>query len=215
MSHLQVVLVIRTRKWRFYWPKASIIQSVLHDAVALKIFVFQTFTLFKRRRGLLFLLLHLLTRTLYQRKELVLDYYVPINLNNDRLFTVPDFVIAHWYVHFITRSHHKYITGDGLVEWEKRKWHQLLVMGRQNEKKKKLHQYAEEKRRVCSFNLKEERKRMPDRERKRVPDHGSGSLPHGPPAHPWNMEDLSMWGWMKRAKRRVKIQSYSIPCQTR
>ena len=36
---------------------------------------------------------------------------------------------------------------------------------------------------------------MPDRERKRVPDDGSdilkGSLPNGPPAHPWDTPRLN------------------------
>ena len=46
---------------------------------------------------------------------------------------------------------------------------------------------------------------MPDSERKRVPDDSSdimkGSLPESPPAHPWDTENPSIWGWTKRTRR--------------
>ena len=51
---------------------------------------------------------------------------------------------------------------------------------------------------------------MPDRERKRVPDDRSdilkGSLPKSPPAHPWDTENPSIWGWTKRTRRRVEVK---------
>ena len=54
-----------------------------------------------------------------------------------------------------------------------------------NETKTTTDQYAEEKRWVFNFVLKEESE---DEERKGVPEHTSnalkGSLPQGPPAHP-------------------------------
>ena len=71
-------------------------------------------------------------------------------------------------------------------------------------------QYAEEKRWVFSFDLKEEWRWMPDRERKRVPDQRSdvlkGSLPQGPTAHPRNTAYPSIRGWVKRARMGVELK---------
>ena len=68
-------------------------------------------------------------------------------------------------MHACTHTTTTCITGDGSVEWEE---------------KKMTDQYAEEKRWVFSFDLREWRW-MPYRDRKRVPDHRSdeskGSLP--------------------------------------
>ena len=54
------------------------------------------------------------------------------------------------------------------------------------------------------------RRGMPDRERKRVPADRSdilkGSLPTSPPAHPWDMENLGIWGWTKRMGRRIEMK---------
>ena len=51
---------------------------------------------------------------------------------------------------------------------------------------------------------------LPYRERKRVPDDRSdilkGSLPKSPPAHPWDTENLSIWGWTKRMRRRIEVK---------
>ena len=51
---------------------------------------------------------------------------------------------------------------------------------------------------------------MIDMEMKRVPDHRSdvlkGSVTKGPPAHPRNTEYPSIWGWAKRARRRVEMK---------
>ena len=51
---------------------------------------------------------------------------------------------------------------------------------------------------------------MPARERKRVPDDRSdilkGSLPKSPPAHPWDTENPSTWGWTKRRRRRMEVK---------
>ena len=53
-------------------------------------------------------------------------------------------------------------------------------------------------------------RRMLHTERKRVPEHRSnvlkGSLPQGLSAHPRNMEDPSIWGWVKRVRRRVEMK---------
>ena len=46
---------------------------------------------------------------------------------------------------------------------------------------------------------------MLDRERQWVPDDRSdilkGPLPKSPPAHPWDTENPSIWGWTKRTRR--------------
>ena len=65
------------------------------------------------------------------------------------------------------------------------------MSGRTAERKR--HQFAEEKGRIFSFDLKEESEEECLTERKRVSDHRSdgskGSLPQpGPPAHPRNTE---------------------------
>ena len=53
-------------------------------------------------------------------------------------------------------------------------------------------------------------RQMPDREGKRVPDHWSdvlkGFLPQGPPVHPRNTQYPGIWGWAKRARRRVEVK---------
>ena len=94
-----------------------------------------------------------------------------------------------------SHTHTHTITGDLLVEWEKKKgW-----VG--------ADQYAEEKRWVFSFDLKDWR-RMPNRERKRVPDHRSdvlkGPLPQGPPAHARNTEYPSIRGWAEENEKESR-----------
>ena len=60
------------------------------------------------------------------------------------------------------------------------------------------------------FWFKRRWRRILHTERKRVPEHRSnvlqGSLPQGLSAHPRNMEDPSIWGWVKRARRRVEMK---------
>ena len=50
---------------------------------------------------------------------------------------------------------------------------------------------------------------MPNRERKRVPEDRSdilkGSLLKSP-AHPWDTENPSIWGWTKRTRRRIEVK---------
>ena len=65
--------------------------------------------------------------------------------------------------------------------------------------------------RSFKFWLKrKEWRRMPDRNRKGVPEHRSkvlkGSLPQGPPAHPRNMQDVSICSWAKRVRRRAEMK---------
>ena len=49
-----------------------------------------------------------------------------------------------------------------------------------------------------------------NRKRKRVPDDRSdilkGSLRKSPPAHPWDSENPSIWGWTKRTRRRIEVK---------
>ena len=62
-------------------------------------------------------------------------------------------------------------------------------------RKKTTARFAEENRRVFSFDLKEKNE---DGERKRIPDHSpnvlKGSLPRGPSAHPRNTEYSNIRG---------------------
>ena len=46
--------------------------------------------------------------------------------------------------------------------------------------------------------------------KKRVPDDRSdilkGYLPKSPPAHPWDTENPSIWGWTLRTRRRIEMK---------
>ena len=106
------------------------------------------------------------------------------------------FMKAYRYVHFITHTVTHTRTHTHICTHTKNTWKTGDRLVERMTTEKMTNQHAEEKRWVFSFDLREWW-RMPDWERKRVPDYRSevlkGFLPQGPPAHPRNAEDLSIW----------------------
>ena len=103
----------------------------------------------------------------------------------------------HTPTHTHTHTHHKNTS--------------IVVMGLWKQKKESKKSVG--RREEVGFQFWRERgewRGMPNRERKRVPDDRSdilkGSLPKSPPADPWDTENLSIWGWTKRTRRRIEVK---------
>ena len=122
-------------------------------------------------------------------------------VNNNRLLMMPQLVRAQsaykdiricsfHHTHTHTHTHYKYMHYWWWVG-TRSKW-QISMQ-----------------KRVFSSDLEESREWRWDRE-----EESSRSQvwcikrisPPGPPGHPWNTEDPSIWGWAKRARRRVEMK---------
>ena len=123
--------------------------------------------------------------------NIIIIYGAPSIKSLERLRKHKDMLIStHTHAHACTHTHYKYM-------------HYWWWIGKTTD------QYAEQKRWIFSFDLREWRQ-MPDRERKGIPEHRSnvlkGSLTQGSSAHTRNTEDVSIHGWAKRVRRRVDMK---------